>query len=72
MQDMKTKFGAEVERFRYAFVLPLHMPGWDQPMAAAPVPEAAAPAVVAEGASAPRRRATDKRPTFIEVKPRGN
>ncbi|MDB5104960.1 MAG: hypothetical protein JWP91_2649 [Fibrobacteres bacterium] len=80
MRDMKEKFGAQVESFRYAFVLPRHPRGWDEPVAdgaesADPVRSGPADAVVASRnplapASAPRRRATDKQPTFIEVKPR--
>ena len=74
MRDMKTKFGAEVESFRYAFVIPTHVPGWDQPLEEPPTREAGLPSLQAapQSASAPRRRATDKQPTFIEVKPRGN
>lgn len=93
MRDMKTKFGAEVESFRYAFVLPNHGREWDENSL---TPEAARKALAAvpavrpfqdgrnesgrnadpsaagnaSGESAPRRRATDKRPTFIEVRPR--
>ena len=74
MRDMKTKFGAEVEAFRYAFVLPNHGQGWDDHALA---PEAAGKALAAipavrppQSGAAPRRRATDKQPTFIEVRPR--
>jgi hypothetical protein len=87
MRDMKAKFGAEVESFRYAFVLPNHGKEWNanslDPEAArtalARIPaqpfapgflQAQAPRHEAE--AVPRRRATDKRPTFIEVKPRAD
>jgi hypothetical protein len=92
MREMKEKFGAEVQSFRYSFVLPNHGSEWDgsnslDPEAARAVlakARAASPAAQAtqtaqrpqpldtriEGLPAPRRRATDKQPTFIEVKPR--
>lgn len=95
MRDMKTKFGAEVESFRYAFVLPKHGREWDEnalapeaarkALAAVPTPAVrpfecgrntnaananAANAGTAPGQTALRRRATDKQPTFIEIRPR--
>jgi hypothetical protein len=89
MRDMKEKFGAEVQAFRYSFVLPNHGSEWDgantlDPDDASSVlakARAAWPASQAtqspppakpreESLPVPRRRATDKRPTFIEVKPR--
>ena len=76
-RDMKEKFGAEVRGFRYAFVMPTHGEGWQDhalvPAEAVP-PQAPAPARAAQvsddGSSAPRRRAGDRQPTYIEVKPR--
>lgn len=96
MRDMKTKFGVQVESFRYSFVLPDHGSEWDganspDPDGSRTVParavsakaRAASPAAQAtrtaprpppvetrmEALPAPRRRTTDKQPTFIEVKP---
>lgn len=67
MREMKEKFGAEVGRFRYAFVLPSHAPGWDQP-----VPEAAAilptPSLPAVGSGSPP--ASGRHARYIDVKPR--
>ena len=71
MRDMKAKFGAQVESFRYSFIIPRHVPGWDEPRPETSTP-APTPDRVPETVSAPRRRATDKRPTFIEIKPREN
>jgi hypothetical protein len=74
MRDMKTMFGAEVEAFRYAFVLPNHGQEWDDHSL---TPDAARKALAAAPAARPfasgtalRRRATDKQPTFIEIRPR--
>ena len=55
---MKEKFGAEVQSFKYAFVIPSHMPGWDQPLQQ-PVTQALPPGHTAL-----------KLPLYIEVKPR--
>jgi hypothetical protein len=63
-RDIKEKFGAEVQAFRYAFVLPNHGSQWES----AQTPPSAKPGVAP--LPHPRRRATDKRPTFIEVHPR--
>lgn len=92
MRDMKEKFGAEVQSFRYSFVLPDHGSEWDGANTLDPADartalaraRAASPAAQAtqgppvprpseariEGLPSPRRRATDRQPTFIEVKPR--
>lgn len=92
MRDMKEKFGAEVQSFRYSFVLPNHGSEWDgantldpedartvlaRARSASPAAQAAQstlrPRPVEprmEGLPSPRRRASDKQPTFIEVKPR--
>jgi hypothetical protein len=72
MRDMKEKFGAEVESFRYAFVIPKRVPGWDEPLReteALPVLSSPAPmgSVGATSAAAPSREAPRK---YIEVKPR--
>jgi hypothetical protein len=92
MRDMKEKFGAEVQSFRYSFILPDHGREWDgantldpdDARAVLAKARAASPAAQAtqttlrplpveprtEGLPSPRRRASDKQPTFIEVKPR--
>lgn len=89
MRDMMDKFGAEVQSFRYSFVLPKHGSEWDgsnsldpevaraalaKARAASPTAQATEPMqplpTRKDGLSAPRRRATDKQPTFIEIKPR--
>jgi hypothetical protein len=89
MREMKEKFGAEVQSFRYSFVLPNHGSEWDgahtldpddaramlaRARAASPAAHTAQghpPAKpMEEMLPTPRRRATDKQPTFIEVKPR--
>ncbi len=67
VRDMRDKFGAEVRGFRYAFVLPTHSEGWDS-HALVPTDPVAPPA--ANDGEAPRRRASDKKPTYIEIKPR--
>ena len=68
---MREKFGAEVRGFRYAFVLPTHAEGWDAHALVPTQPAAnAAPVPANDGVEAPRRRAGDKKPTFIEIKPR--
>ncbi len=71
MRDMMTKFGAQVESFRYAFVLPKHAEGWEENAFHSTAPESAAPAPAPhlEADGTPRRRAGDKRPTYIEIKP---
>jgi hypothetical protein len=92
MRDMKAKFGAEVESFRYAFVVPNHGSEWDgantldpedarsvlakaraeaQAQRSAPqAPALAKPGAEASAPAMPRRRASDRQPTFIEIKPR--
>lgn len=69
-RDMREKFGAEVRGFRYAFVMDSHGEGWDAntliPVPAEP-PQAAAPRT---DDAQPRRRAGDRKPTYIEIKPR--
>ncbi len=74
MRDMKEKFGAQVESFRYAFVIPAHIPGWDQPLpesAARPFLPAAGSGSSAAGKSSPGGSPAKKAPTYIEVKPKG-
>ena len=70
MRDMMAKFGAQVESFRYAFVLPTHAQGWEGGAFPAGDGAAAAPFQDGEAPPAPRRRAGDKRPTYIEIKSR--
>lgn len=65
MRDMKEKYGAEVQSFRYAFVLPSHLPGWDEPL-----PEPAARPSLPALASASGTTSAGKSPRYIEVKPR--
>lgn len=72
---MREKFGAEVRGFRYAFVIPNHGEGWDSnTLIPVPVPAPAqapvAPSAAADDTAVPRRRAGDRKPTYIEVKPR--
>lgn len=97
MRDMKEKFGAEVQSFRYSFVLPNHGKEWDgantldpddaravlaKARATSPAAQATQPMQPTQPAlrprpvepridalPSPRRRATDRQPTFIEVKP---
>ena len=60
---MRETFGTEVREFPYAFVLPTHGEGWDAKVLAPPQsPET--PVVE----SAPRRRAGDKQPLYIDIK----
>lgn len=63
-REMRETFGTEVRDFPYAFVLPTHGEGWDAKVLAPAVPEPP----IAE--SAPRRRAGDKQPLYIELKPK--
>jgi hypothetical protein len=89
MREMKEKFGAEVQSFRYSFVLPDHGSEWDgantldpddartvlarsrAASSAAQATQSSQPAKSrGESLPAPRRRATDKQPTFIEIKAR--
>jgi hypothetical protein len=82
---MMAKFGTQVESFRYAFVIPNHAAGWEgnafstSAPAQAHAPEAArrhdgaSPFSGDAHGSDPkpihRRRAGDKQPTYIEIKP---
>jgi len=68
---MREKFGAEVRGFQYAFVMESHGEGWESnTLIPVPVPSAAAPAPAADDTAALRRRAGDRKPTFIEIKSR--
>ena len=61
---MRETFGARVEGFRYAFVMPTHGEGWESNALVPAEPDPlGAPAT-------PRRRAGDRKPTYIEIKPR--
>lgn len=63
---MRDVFRAEVRGFDYAFVMPSHGEGWESHSL---VPEAPVPPEDA-GAGQPRRRAGDKKPVYIEIKPK--
>jgi hypothetical protein len=77
MRDMMAKFGTQVESFRYAFVLPNHADGWEGNACNAASPAAApsqtrmasAQTHTPDAKPAFRRRAGDKQPTYIEIKP---
>jgi len=62
-REMRETFGTEVREFPYAFVLPTHAEGWEAKVLA---PASLEP--IAE--SAPRRRAGDKQPLYIDIKPK--
>lgn len=70
--EMRETYGTQVRDFPYAFILPTHGEGWDAKVRApveSPVPrsgEAATP----ERRAMPQRRAGDKQPTYIEIKPK--
>jgi hypothetical protein len=65
---MRETFRTEVREFPYAFVWPSHGEGWDAKVRApAPLPAGPAPA---DRASTPRRRAGDKIPVYIEIRPK--
>jgi hypothetical protein len=63
-REMRETFGTQVRDFPYAFVLPTHGEGWDAKVLA-PVPSEPPAAE-----SAPRRRAGDKQPLYIDIKPK--
>jgi hypothetical protein len=68
-REMRETFGSEVRDFPYAFVMPSHGAGWDSHALVPAAP--AAPAVpVPDAIATPRRRAGDKKPTYIEIKPK--
>jgi hypothetical protein len=84
MRDMMAKFGTQVESFRYAFVIPNHADGWEGNAFSASAPTRMPPeAARTHGGASPfsgdahesdpkpihRRRAGDKQPTYIEIKP---
>jgi hypothetical protein len=72
VRDMVRKYQAEVREFAPAFVLPKHEGGWEEKALDPAEAEAAiARAAIAEALTASRtRRATDKKPKFIEIKRR--
>jgi hypothetical protein len=72
MRDMKEKFGAEVESFRYAFVIPKRVPGWDEPLKETEaLPVLASPAAMGSAGAASVAAPSDGAPRkYIEVKPR--
>lgn len=63
--EMRDTFGTQVRDFPYAFVLPTHGEGWDAKVLAPA--ETVAPR--AAETVTPQRRAGDKRPVYIEIKP---
>ncbi len=67
---MRETFGSEVRDFPYAFVMPTHGEGWDSHALVPPDPSAPAPHRPSDSADRPLRRAGDKKPTYIEIKPK--
>ena len=64
--EMRETYGTQVRDFPYAFVMPTHGEGWEAKVRApveTPVPRAG------ENAT-PQRRAGDKQPVYIEIKPK--
>ncbi len=72
LKDVAGKYRAEVRDFPYAFVLPNHSEEWkDKALDPAAAEAALARAAIEEALTASRlRRASDKKPKFIEVKPK--
>ncbi len=62
--EMRDIYGAEVKGFDYAFVMPGHGAGWENHSLVPAAPDTPA------AADAPRRRAGDKKPVYIEIKPK--
>lgn len=71
-RDIAGKYNAEVKDFAYSFVLPEHPPEWtDRALDPAAAEAAIARAAIEEALAQSRtRRATDKKPKFIEIKPK--
>lgn len=71
-RDMNRKYRTEVKEFPYAFVLPGHSPEWQEKALDPAAAEAAlARAAIEEALTASRfRRSTDRKPRFIEIKPK--
>jgi hypothetical protein len=71
-RDIKGKYQAEVKDFAYAFVLPDHSQEWEEKALSPAEAEAAlARAAIEEALASTRsRRSTDKKPKFIEIKPK--
>jgi hypothetical protein len=63
--EMRETYGTQVRDFPYAFVLPTHGEGWDAKVRAPVEP----PASRASEVPTPQRRAGDKQPVYIEIKP---
>jgi hypothetical protein len=64
--EMRETYGTQVRDFPYAFVLPTHGEGWDANVRGpleTPLPGAGE-------AATPQRRAGDKQPIYIEIKPK--
>ncbi|MBW8886519.1 MAG: hypothetical protein JF616_02075 [Fibrobacteres bacterium] len=64
--EMRETYGTQVRDFPYAFVLPTHGEGWDSNVRA----PAETPAPLTAAAPTPQRRAGDKQPIYIEIKPK--
>jgi hypothetical protein len=67
---MRETFGSEVREFPYAFVMPTHGAGWDSHALVPADSSAPAPRHPSDAAAQPFRRAGDKKPTYIEIKPK--
>lgn len=68
---MRETFGSEVREFPYAFVMPTHGAGWETHAWVPAAPAVPAPSPSPSGTvPPPRRRAGDKKPTYIEIKPK--
>lgn len=67
-REMRETFGTEAREFPYAFVMATHGEGWDDKVL--PPAQPADPAPGPEAADAPRRRAGDRKPVYIEIRPK--
>jgi len=64
--EMRDMYGTQVREFPYAFVMPTHGEGWDANVRAT----VESPLARAGEAATPQRRAGDKQPVYIEIKPK--
>jgi hypothetical protein len=63
---MRETYGTEVRDFPYAFVLPTHGEGWEAKVRA----PLETPVSRTGEAATPQRRAGDRQPIYIEIKPK--